>query len=269
MSIPITNGTGQSSVAAEAVSGLQYQQIQIYGKGGASIVTVNPDGSAQVSVVGTVATTISGNPSVSGTVGASVIGLVPVQLSNTSVITVPQSSSVISVPVGSTIAVLQAPSIVGTYAEDAVHATGDKGLFTMGVRNDTLSSVTSGDSDYSPFAVGPTGEMVVADAPFTKWLQGTADLRGNSGGSVTVIAAQGASIFTYIREVQVANMGSASVLVTFSGATSSIIGYTIAPAGGGSNYTTRMKTNANGAFSASISGVASVLVTATGFIAKT
>lgn len=64
-------------------------------------------------------------------------------------------------------------------------------------------------------------------------------------------------------------MGSASVLVTLSGATSSIVGYTIAPAGGGSNilYPNALKTNANGAFTASISGQASVLVSAQGFSA--
>jgi hypothetical protein len=66
-------------------------------------------------------------------------------------------------------------------------------------------------------------------------------------------------------------MGSASVLVTFAGGLGSILGYTIAPAGGGSNiiYTNALKTGENSAFTASISGVASVLVSAQGFISKT
>ena len=162
----------------------------------------------------------------------------------------------------------QIPSIVGTYAEDSAHATADKGVFVLGVRNDTLSSVTGADGDYSPFVVGPAGETIVADAPFTKWIQGTADLRVVLGASVTAIAAQGASVFTYIREIQVANMGSASVLVTFAGGLGSILGYTIAPAGGGSNFITRLKTGENSAFTASISGTASVLVSAQGFTAK-
>ena len=218
----------------------------------------------------------SGNQSVSGAVNVS--GSILLGSSNASVIGVLQTSSliaintgsVVAISQGSVIAVLQAPSIVGTYTEDVAHATADKGVFVLGVRNDTLSSMTSADGDYSPVAVGPIGENVVANAPITKWVQGTADLRGSTGGSVAVIAAQGASVFTYITGLQLANMGSASVLVTLSGATSSIIGYTIAPAGGGSNiiYTNALKTNANGAFTASISGVSSVLVSAQGFIAK-
>lgn len=368
--IPITNGQGQSSVAAEEIGSLKYQQIKVIGGevGSTSVWGINPDRSAQVSVVGivnvagSVFATLSGagsiiavptgNQSVSGTVGASVIGWIPIQASNTSiisyiqnsiaaviiggsiaatitpaanqsvsgtvgasvigwvpiqpsntstigifqnssilavpvgsvitvlqsssilavpvgsVITVWQNSSVLAVPVGSIIGVWQNASIAGTYAEDAAHTTGDKGLFALGVRNDTQTSITSADGDYSPLAVGPTGAIIATDAPITKWIQGTADLRVVLGSSVTAIAAQGASIFTYIREIQVANMGSASVLVTFGGGLGSILGYTIAPAGGGSNFITRLKTGENSAFTASISGTASVLVSAQGFTAK-
>ncbi len=67
--IPITQGTGASSVAAETVVGISYQQIEVYGGGGASVLSVNPDGSIKVSVI--------------GTVGASIIGSVPVTLSGT------------------------------------------------------------------------------------------------------------------------------------------------------------------------------------------
>lgn len=274
MSIPISTGSGAASVAAEAVSGLQYQQIEVLGKGGSSTLGVNPDGSFNASIIGTpnvnvsgsVFATFSGSGSVITVLQNSSILAVPVG----SVVTVWQNSSVLAVPVGSVITAWQNPSIVGTYAEDASHTSGDKGLFALAVRNDTLSSITSADSDYSPFAVGATGAITAHNAPITKWVQGTADLRGSSGGSVTAIGAQGASVFTYITSAQVANMGSASVLVTFAGGLGSILGYTIAPAGGGSNilYPNALKTGENSAFTASISGVASVLVSAQGFIAK-
>lgn len=241
-----------------------------------------------------------GNASVSGTVGASIIGQLPAgtavlgsimalqgtnpwieTFSNSSILAVPvgsivtvlQSSSILAVPVGSVITVLQAASIVGTYAEDAASASGDKGFLVMGARNDTLSSVTSNDGDYSSHVVGPAGELIAENAPLTKWVSGTASMLGGvpMTTSVTVIAAQGTSIFTYITGVQVANLGSASVLVSFGGATSSLIGYTIAPAGGGSNiyYQNGIKTSANAAFSASVSGAASIYVSAQGFISKT
>lgn len=170
----------------------------------------------------------------------------------------------------SVLTIWQAASIAGTYVEDLVHTTGDRGIFVLGVRNDTLSSVTSTDGDYSYHAVGPVGETITANSPLTKWVQGTADFRqGNAGASIVAIAAQGASIFTYITAVQVVNMGSASVLVSLQG-TGSTLGYTIAPAGGGSNiyYPNGLKTPANGTFAASLSGIASVLVSAQGFISK-
>lgn len=246
---------------------------------GASIFGQLPAGTAPL---GSVAALQGTNPWAVVNVGSIIsINTGSIITTNTgSVIVVFQSSSVIAVATGSVVSVpsnnsvltiWQSPSIVGSYAEDTAAATGDKGLFVLGVRNDTLSSVTSADGDYSSFVLGPAGEHIVANAPLTKWVQGTADMRGPATiHSVAVIAAQGASIFTYVTGVQVVNFGPSSVIVTFSGATSSVIGYTIAPAGGGSNivYPNALKTNANGAFSASISGLASVLVSAQGFIAK-
>lgn len=237
-----------------------------------------------VSVVGNL-----GSSSVSGTVGASIVGQLPagtamlgsvvayqgvtpwvVNFQNSSIIAV-QAGSVVSLSVGSVITVLQAASIVGTYAEDAASASGDKGFLVMGARNDTLASVTSNDGDYSSHVVGPAGELIAANAPFTKWVQGNISVLATFGVSVAAIPAQGASIFTYITGVQVANMSASSVLVTLSGATSSIIGYTVAPAGGGSNmvFPNALKTSANGAFTASVSGVSSVYLSAQGFISKT
>ncbi len=182
-----------------------------------------------------------------------------------------QNPSILAVPVGSVITVFQAPSIVGTYAEDAASASGDKGLLVMGARNDTLASVTSNDGDYSSHVVGPAGELIAANAPFTKWVQGTTSVLNQFGTSMITIAAQGASIFTYITSGQVANMSGSSVLVTFSGATSSVIGYTIAPSGGGSNMVipNAWKSNANGAVTASVSGASSVYISLQGFISKT
>lgn len=335
--IPITNGKGQSSVAAEEIASLKYQQIKVVDGTAASTNAwiIDANGAGQVTtgnssviaiIAGSVISAPVANQSVSGTVGASVIGWVPIQPSNTSIITrwadssviginagsvvaisqgsviaVFQSSSLIGVVTGSVVAiptgnqsvsgtvgasvigwvpiqasntsiigVLQANSIAGTYAEDTAHTQGDRGLFTLGVRNDTMASVTSADGDYSQRAVGPSGETLVANAPLTRWVRGTADLRVVLGASVTAIAAQGASVFTYITGVQVVNMGSASVIVTLAGGLGSILGYTIAPAGGGSNivYPNALKTGENSAFTASISGTASVLVSAQGFTAR-
>lgn len=337
MAVAITPGSGASSVASEAIAGLQYQQIKVVDGTAAStnLWKINNDGSSNVSVGSSVlvagnvgltgspsisgAVTIIGTPSVSGTVnigngsvvafegggwttsivsstpssvlvGASIFGQLPagtaplgsvatlqgtnpwVIISVGSVVSI-NTGSIIATQVGSVITVFQAPSIVGTYAEDAASSSGDKGFLVMGARNDTLASVTSADGDYSSHVVGPAGELIAENAPLTKWVSGTASMLGGVPltSSVTVIAAQGSSVFTYITSAQVANLGSASVLVGFYGGTSSLIAYTIAPAGGGSNlyFQNGIKTNANSAFAASVSGTASVFLSAQGFISKT
>lgn len=217
-----------------------------------------------VSVLGTVPVTQATTPWVIGSVYGNFGG---------SVVSFQGGAPWANTNVGSIIAYLQAPSIVGTYAEDAASATGDKGFLVMGARNDTLSSVTSADGDYSSHVVGPAGELIAANAPFTKWVQGTASMLGGTpvtGSLVPIIAAQGTSIFTYITGFQAANASAGNVWLTLFGGINSVIGFTVAPGNGGSNITfpNALKTNANNAFSASISGVASVYLSAQGFIAK-
>lgn len=303
--IPITPGTGASSVATEQIGDVQYQRIKVVGgeAGSTSVMGVNPDRSISVSVIGSPTVTVTGS------LNASIVGIPPVKIGSNSsdagtddnanvfghynvsgtLNTAPINTrltvfngtnwdrlrgnssvgALVTTGASSVITISQASSIVGTYAEDAAHTPGEKGIFALAVRNDTLASITSATGDYSQFTVGPSGETVTANAPLTRWVQGTADLRVSLGGSIVAIAAQGASVFTYITAVQVANMGPASVLVTLAGGLGSILGYTIAPAGGGSNllYPNALKTGANSAFSASISGTSSVVVSAQGFTA--
>ncbi len=358
MAIPVTDGSGTSSVATETIATLKYQQIKVVsgvstetnawgvtaaneGKvttGASSVITTQLAGSvmavsgsfspaANQSVSGAVTAppgsvmtvnqlagsvlavsgsfTPAANQSVSGAITAppgsvmtvatlagsilavsgattttagSIISttnpagsVTGVRTDLASVITVWQGSSVITKwSDSSIITVLSAPSIVGTYAEDAAHTSADKGLFALAVRGDTMASVTSADLDYSPISTGPAGEVLVANSPITKWVRGTADLRVVLGTSVVAIAAQGASVFTYITGIQLANMGPSSVLVTITGGLGSVLAYSIAPAGGGSNitYPNALKTGENSAVAASISGTASVLVSMQGFTAK-
>lgn len=266
--------TGNQSVSgAVNVSG-----SVLLGNSNASVITISQNSSIIAIVTGSVIAL--GNQSVSGAVNVS--GSVLLGSSNASIIALLQSSSiiainagsVIAVPSGSVITILQSPSIVGTYAEDAASASGDKGFLVMGARNDTLASVTSNDGDYSSHIVGPAGELIAANAPFTKWVQGTQSFLGGTplnGGSVAVVVAQGASIFTYITSGQIMNPSANNVFIRVFGATDSIIGFTVAPANGGSNLVipNAWKSNANGAVSASVSGSASVYIALQGFISKT
>ncbi len=160
------------------------------------------------------------------------------------------------------------PSIVGTYAEDSGHVTADKGIFMLGVRNDTMSSITSADLDYTPWTTGPVGEGITANSPITKWISGQTSVM--YGTSVQAIAPQGDSVFTYITGLQLANPSANASLVKITGGLGSVLGWTIAPANGGSNivFPNALKTGENSGISASISGVSSVYVTLEGFIAK-
>jgi len=257
--IPITNGAGNSSVAAEEISNQKYQKVKIVGGdiGSTSVMTVNPDGSIKVSVIGAITAIFSAG------------SIVQVRTDSASVIAVLQTSSILAVPVGSTIAIIQAASIAGTYAEDSAHASGDRGLFVMGVRNDAMPSITSTDGDYSPFAVGPVGEIIAANAPITKWISGQSSVM--YGTSVQVIAAQGASIFSYLSGMQIANDSATFSRIKVTGGLGSVLAWTVAPANGGSNiiFPNPLKTGENSGISVSISGISSVYVTMEGFISKT
>jgi len=160
-----------------------------------------------------------------------------------------------------------------SYAEDAAHATGNRGTFVMGVRNDTLASITTTDGDYSPFTVGPSGEQIVANAPITKWISATTSVM--AGPSVLLFAAPGASVFNYVSGYHITNPGTVAAHVAFSeglGAVpASIMFFGIAPAGGGSNVVFRnpIKTTlANKNISASVSAHSSVYITMEGFTVK-
>lgn len=263
---------GTISITPASVSGVGVFNTNNVGNG--SVITVFQNSSLIVFQGGTWATSTVGVApphSVSG------VGIFNVNntgngsvltLSQGSVITVSKDSSILSVPVGSTIAVIQAASIAGTYTEDSAHATNDRGVFTLNVRNDNMSSVTSANGDYSGGIVGPAGETIVAPAPITKWFSAQTSVM--YGTSVQAVAAQGASVFTYITGVQVANDSATYSRVKFTGGLGSVLAWTVAPANGGSNivFKPAIKTGENSGFSASISGVSSVYISAQGFTAS-
>src|SRR5690606_2697696 len=59
----------------------------------------------------------------------------------------------------------------------------------------------------------------------------------NGVASVQVLAAPGSGLYNYVTDFMVSNTGSSTTLVTFTDGDGSIMGKTIAPAGGGSNGT--------------------------------
>lgn len=152
MSVPITQGTGASSVAAEIISTLNYQQVKIV-DGTASSTTplkVNADGSITASIYGTITTT-AGPASVSGTVGASVIGTVPVVQSGTVI-------SSISGTVNASVSGIVGASIIGTvpvtgtfttaFTQPASMVSGVSSIITNTTANTILPAPPAGQRNY-------------------------------------------------------------------------------------------------------------------------
>lgn len=126
----------------------------------------------------------------------------------------------------------QSPSIVGTFAEDAAHATGDKGLHVLAVRNDAITSIAGSDRDYSPVAVDEASRVITS--PFAGPKACIISYVGSTvSGSVQLIAASIVGSKHYITDFWLSNTGTSTTLVTFQDGTTSIIGQFIAPAGGG------------------------------------
>ena len=97
------------------------------------------------------------------------------------------------VPVSGTVGLTNDP----TKLEDAAAASGDRGTFTLGVRNDASAVVTSADGDYSQVSVDSAGrQKVIVEGSLPAGTNGIGKLTANDGidiGDVTINNAAGAA----------------------------------------------------------------------------
>jgi len=101
-------------------------------------------------------------------------------------------------------------AVQGLYGEDSAHSSTNSGMFVMGVRNDSNTSMTSANGDYSPIAVNANGAVAVNDGGNsitvdggTGLLRTTGILRPTTSGNVNTAAAT-------FYSVSVANVGAAN-----------------------------------------------------------
>lgn len=224
----------------------------------ASVITVWQDSSVIARITGSVVAIPSGNQSVSGAITVS--GSVLLGNSNASVITVGQGSVAVVIVSGSIAATVTPPanqSVSGavTVAGSVLLGSSNASVITVWQNSSVISVVRS--------------SVATAFAGNASVVQGVADLRVVQGGSVAALAAPGASTRYYVTGIQVANFGPSSVLVKISDNTTSTLGWTIAPAGGGSNFNPYYRTAINSPVTASINGTASVIVSMQGFTSGT
>lgn len=265
-SVQVNNiATGNSSVQLISTSASIATQVNRILQGNSSVQVISGIG-----VIGSVAVLQGTNPWAVGNSSVQVNNIVTGQ---SSVYLIPGIGVLGSVATlqGTTpwITTLQNASIAGTYAEDSAHTAGDRGIFTLGVRNDAVASFTSANLDYGPVGTDSAGRTLTKPfAPEESRVYGVASTVNTNPSSL--LAAAGAGLRNYITDLWIANTGSVATLVSFRDVDASIIGKTIAPAGGGSNIIhlgTPMRTHAlNSQVEFTAATAASILhVTAFGF----
>lgn len=206
--------------------------FQLAGSVLATSATVNP--AANQSVSGTVnvgnfpgiTSLVSTVPS-SVIVGASIFGLPPVNVTNFPT-TQNVSGSVVAFGFPTNQSVSGAVSISNLPANQSV--SGAVSVSNFPTTQNVSGSVVAFQGT-TPWNIA--GSVIsVIKVPGTEFrYQGSL-----VSGSVTLIAASVTSKQHYITDFKFANSGSVATLITFQDGSTSILGYTIAPAGGGSNY---------------------------------
>lgn len=217
MSVPITNGTGSSSVAAQVVSGLNYQQVQIYGDGGSSVLGINPDHSIKVSVIGTI------QASVSGTIGASIIGTVPVTGTFT---------------IGSASVVQQGTWSVSIAGGTTVNVSGSVAAFQAGQSSTSITGTITigaitGAASISGSVTIMGGSVMTLAAPKASWVSGVTSVMTGTA-QTSVLTAAGASIKNYITHIICTNGAAAGTFVDIKDGGGNVLysGYAAASGGG-------------------------------------
>lgn len=208
--VPVTQATTEWTVKSSLAGGI----FPISGSVAATVTNFPTNQNVSGSVVafqgGTRVTSLVSTVPSSVIVGASIFGTAPVTQSGTWKV-----------------------SVAGVQ-EDTGFTDGAEGTFALGVRNDTVASFVSANSDYTPFALDSAGRQLIK--PFASEDATIISYVGSVvSASVTLIQASAVGLRNYITDFWVTNTGSVTQLITFQGGDTSIVGFTIAPAGGGSN----------------------------------
>lgn len=199
----VQQGTWNTSITSTAPSSVLV---------GASIFGALPGGNA---VIGAVAASISGSVTVTGLQGASVSGTV--NIAGTPSISGTVAATEQGTWINSVISGSPSSMLVGTYAQ----------------RNDNVASFLGGNLTWNPFATDSAGRTLTK--PFSPEESRLDIATSVVSGSVTALFASVTGLRNYVSDIHIANTGSVATLVTFKDGSTSILGYTIAPAGGGSN----------------------------------
>lgn len=229
--VPITGGSGTSSVAAELVNGTSYQEVEIYGAGGASVLTINPDGSIKASIIGTPSFTFSGSPSISGAV--TIVGTPSISGSVTIVGTPSISGAVTVVGTPSISGTVNIAGLQGASVSGSVGIVGTPSISgTVQIAGNPSISGTVNAAQQGAWSVSIAGGFVTPLAPKASWVSGvTSVLTGT--GLTSVLVAAGGSIKNYMSHIIVTNAAAAGTFVDIKDGGGNVIYSGFAAASGG------------------------------------
>lgn len=100
-------------------------------------------------------------------------------------------------------------------------------------RNDTVASFLGADLTWRPYATDSAGRTLIK--PFSADESRLDTTSSTVSTSVTALFNSVVGLRSYVTDIMVANTGASATLITFKDGSTSVLGYTIAPAGGGSN----------------------------------
>lgn len=194
--IAVTEGSGKN-VATETVGSTDYGLVEIVGRGGASVVAVNPDGSINASIKGLVNVygSVSGTLNVvqSGTVITSVSGIVPVLVTGSVLAIASPTASLISgitSIVTSTSQTSVTATIAGGQRAYITHILVTNGAAGTGAFVDIMSGPTVMTSGFAAAGGGGFSATYPADAPLRQPHTVTSiDMKASAQASIKVEVA--------------------------------------------------------------------------------
>ena len=187
---------------------LPTNQAVIAGYDGTNVqaIKTDVDGNLQVDVLslpGSLTGYAEDSAHVSGDIG--VLGLVVRNDAGGSLTSTDGDYSPLQVNAAGELRVAASIDMPGDYAEDSAHSSGDIGLYTLSVRQDTLASSTSASGDYQSFKTDALGRLWMNDTH-----QSMAYAAVSVGTSATDLAA---TDLANRKRILVQNLGSKKVYI--------------------------------------------------------
>lgn len=123
----------------------------------------------------------------------------------------------------------------GTWINSVISANASSMLVgAYAQRNDAIASFLGGNKTWNPLATDSAGRILTKpfsseDGTIINFVSSTVST------SVMLIKASAIGMKNYVTDFWISNTGANTTLITFQDGSTSVLGYTIAPAGGGSN----------------------------------